>query len=94
MGLILLLLNVKNIICHEELQPEFINPEIHFTGIFSISEPNSNFTLERYFNQIKNKSLLYMELLTIVELDLHLSDELIQEFFSNSKTNSNKLLDL
>ena len=35
-----------------------------------------------------------MELLTIVELDLHLSDELIQEFFSNSKTNSNKLLDL
>ena len=35
-----------------------------------------------------------MELLTIVELDLHLSDELIQEFLSNSKTNSNKLLDL
>ena len=35
-----------------------------------------------------------MEILTILELDLHLSDELIQEFFSNSKTNSNKLLDL
>ena len=38
--------SVDDIICHEELQPEFINPEIHFTGISSKNEPNSNFTLE------------------------------------------------